>query len=89
MIHIYIGWVGAILFGICAIPQVMKTWKTKKAGDLSWWFLIFWLFGELLTFTYILIDDNIHNLTHWPLYINYGANFILVFYLIYAKKYYD
>jgi uncharacterized protein with PQ loop repeat len=50
MVHQYIGWLGAFLFAICAVPQVVKTWKTKKAGDLSWLFLLLWLFGELFTF---------------------------------------
>lgn len=88
MIHEYIGWIGAVLFAICAIPQVIKTWKTKKADDLSWLFLFFWLFGELLTFTYIIIDDILLEITHFPLYINYLFNIILVFYLLYAKKFY-
>lgn len=88
MIHEIIGWLGAFLFAICAIPQVIQTWKTKKAGDLSWLFLLFWLFGEILTFTYIIIDDLLQKITHFPLYINYLFNITLVLYLIYAKKYY-
>lgn len=88
MIHHLIGWIGAFLFAICALPQVIKTWKTKKADELSWLFLIFWLFGELLTFTYIIIDDILLKITHYPLYVNYVFNIILVLYLIYAKKRY-
>lgn len=88
MVHHYIGWVGAFLFAICAVPQVVKTWKTKKAGDLSMLFLVFWLFGELLTFAYIIIDDVLLGITHFPLYLNYFFNTLLVLYLIYAKRYY-
>lgn len=88
MIHTYLGWIGAFLFATCAVPQVIKTWKTKKAGDLSWLFLLFWFFGELFTLTYILIDDSLIGITHFPLYINYIFNIILVIYLIYAKKSY-
>ncbi|MGD9275789.1 MAG: PQ-loop repeat-containing protein [Candidatus Pacearchaeota archaeon] len=88
MIHIFVGWAGAFLFAICAVPQVIKTWRTKKAGDLSWLFLFFWLFGEVFTFTYILIDDLILKITHFPLYVNYSFNMTLVFYLIYAKRHY-
>jgi uncharacterized protein with PQ loop repeat len=88
MIHHFIGWIGAFLFAICAVPQVVKTWKTKKAGDLSMLFLVFWLFGELLTFTYIIIDDVLLEITHFPLYLNYFFNTLLVLYLIYAKRYY-
>lgn len=88
MIHHFIGWIGAFLFAICAVPQVVKTWRTKKAGDLSMLFLVFWLLGELLTFTYIIIDDVLLEITHFPLYLNYFFNTLLVLYLIYAKRYY-
>jgi uncharacterized protein with PQ loop repeat len=88
MLHDLMGWIGAFFFAVCAIPQVLKTWKTKKAGDLSGWFLAFWLLGEILTFAYIVIDDILLGITHFPLYINYFFNTLLVIYLIYAKRYY-
>ncbi len=88
MSHYVIGWLGAVLFATCAVPQVIKTYKSKKADDLAWLFLIFWLAGEILTLTYIIIDDITLNITHWPLYLNYFFNTILVLYLIYAKRYY-
>lgn len=88
MIHHFIGWLGAALFATCAVPQVIKTWKTKKTEDLSWLFLFFWLFGEILTLTYMIIDDILIKVTHFPLYVNYTFNIILVLYLVYAKKCY-
>lgn len=88
MYHHIIGWIGAILFATCAIPQVIKTWKSKRADDLSWLFLLFWLVGELLTFFYIIYDDILLKITHFPLYVNYIFNTFLVLYLIYAKKHY-
>jgi uncharacterized protein with PQ loop repeat len=88
MFHNILGWVGGFLFAICAVPQVAKTWKNKKAGDLSWWFLGFWFFGEILMLTYIVYDDLIYKITHVPLYLNYGVNLLLVSYLLYAKKVY-
>lgn len=88
MFHVIIGWIGAFLFAVCAVPQVVKTWRSKSASDLSWLFLLFWLFGELLTLIYILIDDYIESITHFPLYINYAFNTVLVLYLIYAKSFY-
>jgi uncharacterized protein with PQ loop repeat len=86
--HEYIGWLGAFLFAVCAVPQVIKTWRTKKADDLSWLFLLFWLFGEILTLVYLLIDDIGRGITHFPLYVNYVFNIIMVVYLVYAKKRY-
>ncbi|MFA6089485.1 MAG: PQ-loop domain-containing transporter [Candidatus Woesearchaeota archaeon] len=88
MIHQWLGWVGAFFFAICAVPQVVKTWKTKRTKDLSWLFLIFWLLGEILTFVYILIDDYLLGIKHFPLYLNYAFNIVLVLYLIYAKMRY-
>jgi len=88
MLHDYIGWIGAFLFAICGLPQVIKTWKIKKADDLSWLFLIFWFLGEIFTLTYIILDDVILSITHYPLYINYVFNLIMVIYLIYAKNKY-
>ncbi|MCX6793378.1 MAG: PQ-loop domain-containing transporter [Candidatus Falkowbacteria bacterium] len=86
--HEYIGWIGAFLFAICAVPQVIKTWQTKKADDLSWLFLLFWLFGEILMLIYLIIDDAALGITHYPLYVNYIFNIVMVLYLVYAKKVY-
>lgn len=86
--HLVIGWIGAFLFAICSIPQVIKTWHTKKADDLSWLFLIFWFIGEILTYIYILIDDILLGVAHLPLYVNYYFNIAFVLYLMYAKKVY-
>lgn len=88
MFHLIFGWLGALFFAICAVPQVFKTYKTKKAEDLSLWFLSFWLGGEILTLAYIAIDDFLLGAIHLPLYINYIFNIVLVLYLIYAKKRY-
>ena len=88
LIHEYIGWLGAFFFAICAIPQVVKTYRTRETGDLSFMFLLLWLLGEIFTFTYIIIDDLEIGITHFPLYTNYIFNIVLVVYLVYAKKVY-
>ena len=82
------GWFGAFLFATCAIPQVVKTWKSKKAGDLSLLFLLLWLGGELFSMVYIMVDDFSLKITHFPLYVNYIFNTVMVIYLVYAKRYY-
>ena len=74
-----VGWLGSILFSICALPQVWKTWKTKSAGDLSWLFLLAWFGGELFTAIYVLADPKL------PLLTNYAVNGACVVYLIWAK----
>lgn len=87
-IHEGIGWLGAVLFSMCAVPQVIKTWRTKKAEDLSWLFILFWLWGEIFTFTYIIIDNIQTGNFQLPLYLNYTFNTVLVLFLVYAKVFY-
>lgn len=85
MINETIGWIGNILFAICAIPQVIKTFQSKSTKDLSGLFLWLWLAGELLTLLYIFIGDLESNTLHLPLYFNYIVNIILASFLVYAK----
>ena len=74
-----IGWIACILLSCCGLPQVIKTWITQKAGDISWWFLLIWFTGDLLMGFYVLYDFK------WPLFINYLMNGVFVGYLLYAK----
>jgi uncharacterized protein with PQ loop repeat len=83
-----IGWIGGTIMSLCAVPQVYRTWKTKKAEDLSWGFLLMWFWGEIFLCFYIVFKDFETNVFHIPLYLNYLFNTLLVVYLIYAKKYY-
>ena len=78
----FIGWVGAILFSLCAVPQGYQAYRTRSVGDLSWGFLLMWFFGELLTLIYVV--QGAESL-QWPLITNYIINMIMVFYLLYAK----
>ena len=80
-----IGWLGGIFLSICALPQVIKTYRTKKIQDLSWGFLLLWFSGEILTLVYIISGDWSVKIYHPPLYLNYGLNIALLFYLLYAK----
>ena len=83
-----IGWIGNILFAICGIPQVIKTYKSKSVKDLSALFLWMWFAGELLTFIYIIVGDLETATFHFPLYFNYMVNVFMVCFLIYAKYIY-
>ncbi|HUX52826.1 MAG TPA: PQ-loop repeat-containing protein [Williamwhitmania sp.] len=80
-----VGWLGSILFSICGLPQLVKTWKTKKVDDLSSLFLWLWFWGEILTFCYIVAGDVFVKSYHIPLYFNYAVNILIVIYLLYAK----
>lgn len=77
------------MFSGCAVPQCIKTWKTRKTEDLSLTFLLMWFVGEILTFTYVLITNNQVGEYQIPLLANYVFNFVLVCYLLYAKWSYN
>lgn len=88
MLNETIGWIGNILFAVCGIPQVIKTFRSKSAKDLSILFLWLWLTGELLTLIYIFTDDLETGALHIPLYFNYVVNIFMACFLIYAKYVY-
>lgn len=88
MLNETIGWIGNILFAICGIPQVIKTYRSKSTKDLSALFLWLWFTGELLTFAYIVIGDIEIATFHFPLYFNYIVNVFMVSFLLYAKYFY-
>ncbi len=88
MLNETIGWIGNILFAICGIPQVIKTYRSKSAKDLSVLFLWLWFAGELLTFIYIFVGDTETATFHLPLYFNYIANIFMASFLLYAKYFY-
>lgn len=88
MMNETIGWIGNILFAICGIPQVIKTYRSKSVKDLSALFLWLWFSGELFTFFYIVFGDLETGILHFPLYFNYMVNIFMACFLIYAKYFY-
>ncbi len=47
-----IGYASAIILNTSAIPQIIKTYKTRSANDLSWGFFASLLTGLALNMTY-------------------------------------
>lgn len=47
-----IGYISAIILNTSAIPQIIKTYKTRSANDLSWGFFAALLTGLSLNVTY-------------------------------------
>ena len=52
-----IGWAGSMLFCLCAVPQCIKAYRTKRVHDLSWIFILMWLLGEILFGIYVLVGN--------------------------------
>lgn len=74
-----IGWLGAILFAICGLPQAIQCAKDGHSRGLNWFFLLCWLFGELFTILYIWPKNDI------PLLFNYFLNLVFLVIMIRYK----
>ena len=75
----FIGWIGSILFAICAIPQAIQSYKQKHSNGVSKLFLTLWLLGEIFTTIYVFPKHDI------PLLFNYAVNFACVLVISYYK----
>ncbi len=73
------GHLGALLSSITFIPQVVKTWKTKSAGDLSLNMLLIVVTSTIVWLIYAF------SLNLLPVIIANSIIFILSSWLIYFK----
>ena len=76
----FLGYFGAFLTAITFIPQVYKTWQTKKAGDLSLTMLLIVLTSCVVWLTYAIA------LMLWPVIIANSIIGVLCLVLIYFKQ---
>ena len=74
-----IGWAGSMLFALCGLPQAIESYKQKHSNGLTWMFLLMWLWGEILTFVYVLPKMD------YPLLANYAVNFVFLIVIIWFK----
>ena len=77
-----VGILGALCLGLCAVPQAVRCWRTRSAGDISWAFLGLWLAGEVLTTVYVISTHAADPV----LLANYLLNTILIILIIYIKS---
>lgn len=77
----FIGWIGAVMLGLCALPQAIASWRNKDSSGISFLFLLLWLGGEVFTLVYI-----INTTQQLPLMANYLFNILcLIVILRYSK----
>jgi uncharacterized protein with PQ loop repeat len=76
-----IGWMGSIMFALCAIPQAWQSYTDGHSNGVNWLFLILWLSGEIFTLIYVVPKK------HWPLIFNYIANVLFILIIVYFKIY--
>jgi MtN3 and saliva related transmembrane protein len=77
-----LGYLGAFLTAITFIPQVYKTWQTKKAGDLSLTMLLIVFTSCVVWLTYAIA------LMLWPVIIANSLIGLLSLVLVYFKQTY-
>jgi len=65
------GWAGAFMLGICALPQAISSYRNKDSSGISFLFLLLWLGGEVFTLVYI-----VNTTGQLPLIANYLFNII-------------
>lgn len=74
-----LGWLGAVAFAVCAIPQAYKSWKGGHSDGISWGFLGLWTFGEICTLIYTIPKGLV------PLIFNYLGNLLFLAVIIKYK----
>lgn len=74
-----LGYVGAFLSSITFIPQVLKTWKTKSARDLSMNMLLIVVTSTIVWLIYAFSD------MLWPVIIANSIIFVLSSWLVLFK----
>lgn len=75
-----VGWIGSILFSLCAAPQAYKSWKQKHSRGLDWSFLLMWLLGGIFTIAYVSQKEDV-----LPLLVNYYTNLSLLCVIIWYR----
>ena len=48
----YIGFLAGLLVAISSLPQIIKSWKTKRTNDISIGWLLMNIFGQVLWIIY-------------------------------------
>lgn len=89
IIMLIIGYCGAAAFATCSLPQVIKAYKTKSTGDISIFFIILSIIGNLCSAGYIFYTNYISRMWQYPQYVNYTLATILIFVLLCLKIKYD
>ena len=75
------GWISSIAFGLSALPQVLKTYRTKSVDDLADGMIVLWIVGEISGVIYVTGFETLP----YPLLANYLFNAIGVGYLGWMK----
>jgi uncharacterized protein with PQ loop repeat len=84
-----LGFLSAICFGLCTLPQILRVRKRKSTADISLLFILMSLVGNLSAASYIIYSNIQANFYQWPQYLNYSVATTLVITLLCLKIKYD
>jgi MtN3 and saliva related transmembrane protein len=76
----WLGYLGGFCFAFSALPQTIKTIRTRRADDLSWGLLSMWSIGEIAMVIYERSE-----IGSMPMFLNYVINLLLLMPIIYIK----
>ena len=79
-----LGWLATILFSICYIPQIIKTYKTESVKGLSFLLLFISFIANIIALWYAFLIEQ------QPLQVKYilGLVFLLVTIGMYLRVYF-
>ena len=78
-----LGTIGGVSIALSLVPQVIKTYRTQSAGDISYVYQAIYIFGCTLVNTYAIV------LNLWPVYVPCLIEESLIISLTVMKFVYD
>ena len=77
-----LGLIAAVCTTVSFIPQLLQTWRTKKAGDVAWGMLITFTLGTILWLIYGILIRSM------PVAVANAATLLLTFTILMLKIHY-
>jgi len=79
-----LGWIATVLFSICFVPQILKTYRTKTIDGLSFRLLFISLVANVVALIYAIL------IKQPPLYVKYVLAIIclVICIVLYLKIYF-
>ncbi len=80
---LYTGYIGGICTTMAFLPQVIKTWRSRSAHDLSWGLLFLLLVGVFLWMIYGIVSADI------PVILANMITGVLIIFIVGMKWWFD
>ena len=77
-----LGLIAAVCTTVAFVPQVVQTWRTKKAGDVAWGMLGTFIAGVILWLVYGILIRSL------PIILSNAATLSLTLTILILKIYY-